>query len=161
NLTAMPGLIEYHSHLQKDFGEAEDRAWLSFGITTVRSPGNTPYEGVDDVAEFTIEANNVPAEFGRFNGGVVNVATRAGSNTLHGSLYEFFRNEDLNARNYFATAAPARKPEYRRNLYGATLGAPILHDKLFVFSDYQGVKALIGRTVISTIPTLNERAGIF
>lgn len=48
NLTAMPGLIEFHSHLQKDFGEAEDRAWLSFGITTVRSPGNTPYEGVED-----------------------------------------------------------------------------------------------------------------
>jgi Tol biopolymer transport system component len=48
NLTAMPGLIEYHSHLQKDFGEAEHRAWLSFGITTVRSPGNTPYEGVED-----------------------------------------------------------------------------------------------------------------
>jgi Tol biopolymer transport system component/imidazolonepropionase-like amidohydrolase len=48
NLTAMPGLIEYHSHLQKDFGEAEDRAWLAFGITTARSPGNTPYEGVED-----------------------------------------------------------------------------------------------------------------
>lgn len=48
NLTAMPGLIEFHSHLQKDFGEAEDRAWLAFGITTVRSPGNTPYEGVED-----------------------------------------------------------------------------------------------------------------
>jgi imidazolonepropionase-like amidohydrolase len=48
NLTAMPGLIEYHSHLQKDFGESEDRAWLAFGITTVRSPGNTPYEGVED-----------------------------------------------------------------------------------------------------------------
>jgi Tol biopolymer transport system component/imidazolonepropionase-like amidohydrolase len=48
HLTAMPGLIEYHSHLQKDFGEAEDRAWFAFGITTVRSPGNTPYEGVED-----------------------------------------------------------------------------------------------------------------
>jgi Tol biopolymer transport system component len=48
NFTAMPGLIEYHSHLQKDFGEAQDRAWLAFGITTVRSPGNTPYEGVED-----------------------------------------------------------------------------------------------------------------
>jgi hypothetical protein len=103
----------------------------------------------------------VPAEFGRFNGGVVNVATRSGSNAIHGSLFEFLRNEDLNARNYFASPAPARKPEYRRNLYGATLGAPILRDRLFFFGDYQGVKALIGRTVISTIPTLNERAGIF
>lgn len=144
-------------------GRPRTNEYLFDGISALQpEPGQVAFFPiVDDIAEFTIEANNVPAEFGRFNGGVVNVATRAGSNTVHGSLYEFFRNEDLNARNYFATAAPARKPEYRRNLYGATLGAPILHDKLFVFGDYQGVKALIGRTVISTVPTLNERAGIF
>jgi hypothetical protein len=115
---------------------------------------------LDDIQEFTIQSNNVAAEFGRFNGGVVNVATRSGSNALHGSLFEYFRNEDLNARNYFS-AAPTRKPEYRRNLYGATLGAPIIHDKLFFFGDYQGVKQLIGKTVISTIPTLAMRQGIF
>jgi hypothetical protein len=74
-------------------------------------------------------------------------------------LFEYFRNEDLNARNYFAPAG--RKPEYRRNLYGATLGAPIVHDKLFFFGDYQGVKQLIGVTRISTIPTLAMRQGIF
>src|SRR6202035_5138984 len=115
---------------------------------------------LDDIQEFTVEANNVPAEFGRFNGGVVNVATRSGSNAVHGSLFEYFRNEALNARNYFASAT-ARKPEYRRNLYGATLGAPIIHDKLFFFGDYQGVKQLIGVTRISTIPTMAERQGIF
>ena len=144
-------------------GRPRTNEYLFDGISALQpEPGQVAFFPiVDDVAEFTIEANNVPAEFGRFNGGVVNVATRAGSNTVHGSLYEFFRNEDLNARNYFASAAPARKPEYRRNLYGATLGVPILRNKLFVFGDYQGVKALIGRTVISTIPTLNERAGIF
>ena len=144
-------------------GRPRTNEYLFDGISALQpEPGQVVFFPiVDDIAEFTIEANNVPAEFGRFNGGVVNVATRAGSNTVHGSLYEFFRNEDLNARNYFAKAAPARKPEYRRNLFGATLGAPILRDKLFVFGDYQGVKALIGRTVISTIPTLNERAGIF
>src|ERR1019366_4453980 len=144
-------------------GRPRTNEYLYDGISALQpEPGQVAFFPIlEDIEEFTIGADNVPAEFGRFNGGVVNVATRSGSNTLHGSLYEFFRNEDLNARNYFATAAPARKPEYRRNLYGATLGAPILHDKLFVFSDYQGVKALIGRTVISTIPTLNERAGIF
>jgi hypothetical protein len=115
---------------------------------------------LDDIQEFTVEANNVPAEFGRFNGGVVNVATRSGSNAVHGSLFEYFRNEALNSRNYFASAT-ARKPEYRRNLYGATLGAPIIHDKLFFFGDYQGVKQLIGVTRISTIPTLPMRQGIF
>ena len=87
------------------------------------------------------------------------MATRSGSNTLHGSLFEFFRNEDLNARNYFSRTGP--KPEYRRNLYGGTIGGPVLHNQLFFFGDYQGIKALIGRTVISTIPTLKERQGIF
>ena len=144
-------------------GRPRTNEYLFDGISALQpEPGQVAFFPiVDDIAEFTIEANNVPAEFGRFNGGVVNVATRAGSNTLHGSLYEFLRNEYLNARNYFASASTARKPEYRRNLFGATLGAPLLRDKLFVFGDYQGVKALIGRTVISTIPTLKERQGIF
>ena len=101
----------------------------------------------------------MPAEFGRFNGGVVNVATRSGSNDLHGSVYEFLRNEDLNARNYFAPTG--RKPEYRRSVYGGTFGAPILHNKLFAFLDYQGTKQRIGVTRISTVPTVKERAGIF
>jgi len=143
-------------------GRPRTNEYLYDGISALQpEPGQVAFFPIlDDIQEFTVEANNVAAEFGRFNGGVVNVATRSGSNTVHGSLFEYFRNEDLNSRNYFS-AAPARKPEYRRNLYGATLGAPILHDKLFFFGDYQGVKQLIGVTRISTIPTLNERQGIF
>jgi hypothetical protein len=143
-------------------GRPRTNEYLYDGISALQpEPGQVAFFPIlDDIQEFTVEANNVPAEFGRFNGGVVNVATRSGSNAIHGSLFEYFRNEDLNSRNYFS-AAPARKPEYRRNLYGATLGAPILHDKLFFFGDYQGVKQLIGVTRISTIPTLNERQGIF
>ena len=142
-------------------GRPRTNEYLYDGISALQpEPGQVAFFPIlDDIQEFTVEANNVPAEFGRFNGGVVNVATRAGSNTWHGSLFEFFRNEDLNARNYFATTGT--KPEYRRNLYGGTLGGPILRDKLFFFTDYQGIKALIGRTVISTIPTLAERQGIF
>lgn len=142
-------------------GRPRTNEYLYDGISALQpEPGQVVFFPiVDDIAEFTIEADNVPAEFGRFNGGVVNVATRAGSNTLHGSLFEFFRNEDLNARNYFASLA--RKPEYRRNLYGGTLGGPLLRNRLFFFGDYQGVKANIGRTVISTLPTVAERQGIF
>ena len=144
-------------------GRPRTNEYLYDGISALQpEPGQVAFFPIlDDIEEFTVEANNVSAEFGRFNGGVVNVATRAGSNRLHGSLFEFFRNEALNARNYFATPAPARKPEYRRNLFGATLGGPLLRDRVFGFADYQGVQALIGRTVTSTIPTLNERAGIF
>ncbi len=142
-------------------GRPRTNEYLYDGISALQpEPGQVVFFPIiDDIAEFTIEADNVPAEFGRFNGGVVNVATRSGSNEFHGSLFEFFRNEDLNARNYFSTTGP--KPEYRRNLYGGTLGGPVLRDRLFVFGDYQGVKALIGRTVISTVPTVAERQGIF
>ncbi len=141
-------------------GRPRTNEYLYDGISALQpEPGQVAFFPIiDDIQEFTVEADNVPAEFGRFNGGVVNVATRAGSNTFHGSLFEFFRNEDLNAKNYFVAG---RKPEYRRNLYGGTLGGPVLHDKLFFFGDYQGIKALIGRPISSTVPTLAERQGTF
>ena len=143
-------------------GRPRTNEYLYDGISALQpEPGQVAFFPIiDDIKEFTVEADNVPAEFGRFNGGVVNVATRSGSNDFHGSLFEFFRNEDLNARNFFATPG-TRKPEYRKNLYGATLGGPVLKDKLFFFGDYQGIKALIGKPIISTIPTLAERQGIF
>ncbi|MDP9038105.1 MAG: carboxypeptidase-like regulatory domain-containing protein [Acidobacteriota bacterium] len=144
-------------------GRPRTNEYLYDGISALQpEPGQVVFFPiVDSIAEFTVEANNVPAEFGRLNGGVVNVATRSGSNLLHGSVFEFFRNESVNARNYFAAPSPARKPEYRRNLYGATLGGPLLPNRLFFFADYQGVKTLVGRTVISTVPTRNQRLGIF
>jgi hypothetical protein len=142
-------------------GRPRTNEYLYDGISALQpEPGQVAFFPIlDSIAEFTVEADNVSAEFGRFNGGVVNVATRYGTNAFHGSLFEFFRNEDLNARNYFAPTSP--KPEYRRNLYGATLSGPVLHGKLFFSTDYQGIKQLIGRTLTSTIPTLNERQGIF
>ena len=143
-------------------GRPRTNEYLYDGISALQpEPGQVVYFPiVDDIQEFTIEANSVPAEFGRFNGGVVNVATRAGSKTFHGSVFEFFRNENLNARNYFALPT-TRKPEYRRNLYGGNIGGPVLRNRMFFFADYQGVKQLIGVTRISTIPTIGERQGIF
>jgi hypothetical protein len=142
-------------------GRPRTNEYLFDGISALQpEPGQVVFFPiVDDMQEFTIQANNVPAEFGRFNGGVVNVATRSGSNQVHGSLYDFFRNEDLNAKNYFARTG--RKPEYRRNVYGGTIGGPLLHDKLFGFADYQGVKQRIGVVRISTVPTEAQRNGNF
>ena len=143
-------------------GRPRTNEYLFDGISALQpEPGQVAFFPIiDDIQEFTVESNNVPAEFGRFNGGVVNLSTRSGSNDLHGSLYEFFRNESLNARNYFASPT-ARKPEYRRNQYGGTLGAPILRNRLFFFSGYQGQQQAIGLTRISTVPTVAQRNGIF
>jgi hypothetical protein len=114
---------------------------------------------VDAIQEFTVETNVAPAQFGRFNGGVINLTTKSGSNAYHGSVFEFLRNEKLNARNLFApaTAANPDKPEFRRNQFGFVAGGPILRDKTFFFADYQGTRQLIGRVVTSTVPTLDER----
>ncbi len=143
-------------------GRPRTNEYLFDGISALQpEPGQVAFFPIiDDIQEFTVETDNVPAEFGRFNGGVVNLSTRSGSNDIHGSLYDFFRNEELNARNYFA-AAGARKPEYRRNQFGATLGAPILRNRLFFFGGYQGQQQAIGITRISTVPTLLQRQGIF
>ena len=143
-------------------GRPRTNEYLYDGISALQpEPGQVVYFPIiDDIQEFTVEANNVAAQFGRFNGGVINVATRSGSNAFHGSLFEFFRNEDLNARNYFATPR-APKPEYRSNLYGGTIGGPFCHDHLFFFGDYQGIKQLIGRNSHLDNPNPRERQGIF
>src|SRR3989442_3442013 len=107
-----------------------------------------------------MERSDPAAEFGRFNGGVVNLTTKAGTNVFHGVGFEFLRLEALNARNVFQSTNPV-KPEYRRNQFGGTLGGPLVRDRTFFFVDYQGQRQAIGRTVISTVPTRLQRQGIF
>ena len=95
------------------------------GISVLQpEPGQVAfYPVIDAIAEFRLNINSYSPEYGRSNGGAVMVIGKSGGNQLHGSLFEFFRNEDLNARNYFAPAGA--KPEFRRNQYGLTLGGPL------------------------------------
>ena len=85
---------------------------------------------------------------------------RPAPDTFHGSVYEFLRNEDLNARNYFAPTTAA-KPKFRRNQYGGTIGGPVLKQRLFFFGDFQGQRQDVGVVRTSTVPTLDERNGVF
>ena len=143
-------------------GRPRTNEYLFDGISVLQpEPGQVAYYPiVDAIQEFKIESNSPPAEFGRFNGGVVNLTTKSGSNGLHGNAFEFFRNEHLNARNYFQTSN-AVKPEYRRNQYGGMVGGPFVKDRTFFFADFQGQRQNIARTVTSTVPTLLQRQGIF
>ena len=109
---------------------------------------------VDAIAEFRVQTNTYPAEVGRTAGAVVNVISKAGTNRLHGSVYEFIRNDALDARDYFATTG--RRPEYRQNQFGGSLGGPIKHDRTFFFGDYEGLRIVQGQTIVSTVPTLFE-----
>jgi hypothetical protein len=143
-------------------GRPRTNEYLFDGISVLQpEPGQVAFfPNVDAIQEFKIESNSPPAEFGRFNGGVVNLTTKSGSNAFHGSAFEFFRHEALNARNFFASANPF-KPEFRRNQFGGVLGGPVRRDKTFFFVDYQSQRQAIGRTVISTVPTLLQRQGVF
>ena len=143
-------------------GRPRTNEYLFDGISVLQpEPGQVAFFPiVDAIQEFKIESNSPPAEFGRFNGGVVNLTTKSGTNAFHGNVFEFLRNEQLNARNFFQATNPV-KPEYRRNQYGGMLGGPLVKDRTFFFVDYQGQRQTIGRTVISTVPTLLQRQGIF
>jgi hypothetical protein len=143
-------------------GRPRTNEYLFDGISVLQpEPGQVAFFPViDAIQEFKIESNSPPAEFGRFNGGVVNLTTKAGANAFHGDGFEFFRNEDLNARNWFQSTQPT-KPQYRRNQFGGTAGGPLVKDHTFFFIDYQGQRQTIGRTVISTVPTALQRQGIF
>src|ERR1700674_4316749 len=105
------------------------------GISVLQpEPGQVVfYPIIDGMAEFTLNINAYSPEYGRSNGGTVMVIGKSGTNQFHGSLFEFFRNEALNARNLFAQPGP--KPQFRRNQYGLTLGGPIQANKTFFFVD--------------------------
>ena len=146
-------------------GRPRTNEYLYDGISVLQpEPGQVAfYPIIEAIQEFKLEINSPLAEFGRFNGGVVNLTTKSGTNQFHGSLFEFLRNEALNARNLFApaTAANPKKPVFRRNQFGGVLGGPIDQDKTFFFIDYQGTRQLINRVRTSTVPTLLQRQGIF
>ncbi len=143
-------------------GRPRTNEYLFDGISVLQpEPGQVAYFPViDAIQEFKIESNSPPAEFGRFNGGVVNLTTKAGANAFHGDGFAFVRNETLNARNFFQSASPV-KPKYRRSQYGGAFGGPLARDRTFFFADYQGQQQSIARTVTSTVPTLLQRQGIF
>ena len=143
-------------------GRPRTNEYLFDGISVLQpEPGQVAFFPViDAIQAFKIESNSPPAEFGRFSGGVVNLTTKSGTNEPHGSLFEFFRHESLNARNVFASTASA-KPTFRRDQFGGTFGGPIRRDRTFFFADYQGQRQTIGRTVISTVPSDLQRRGVF
>ena len=146
-------------------GRPRTNEFLFDGVTVLQpEPGQVTFMPVvDAIQEFKIETNSPPAEFGRFNGGVINLTTKSGTNDFHGSVFEFLRHEALNARNLFAPATPSipGKPLFRRNQFGAVFGGPIVRDRTFFFADYQGSRQAIGRVRTSTVPTLLQRQGIF
>jgi hypothetical protein len=114
---------------------------------------NTPFRlqaSLENVQEFRVESNNYPAEYGTGTGGQVTIITKSGSNRFHGSAYEYFRNDYLDAKNFFDVGA--KKSELRLNQFGGSLGGPIAKDKLFFYAYYEGYRLNAGINNIESVP---------
>jgi hypothetical protein len=113
---------------------------------------------LDSISEFRVLTNNFDPEYGNYNGGIVNVVTKSGSNMFHGNAFEFLRNTSLDSRNFFASERAA----FRQNQFGGTLGGPVKKDKVFFFGDYQGTRTTQGvDTGLISVPTFAQRNGDF
>jgi hypothetical protein len=110
---------------------------------------------VEAIAEFRVQTNVYPAEVGKTPGAVVNLITKSGTNDLHGSAYEYVRNDMFDARNFFAGAGANTK--YRQNQFGGSVGGAIRKNKTFFFGDYEGLRIIQAMTFVSTVPTLYEQ----
>ncbi|MBV8894864.1 MAG: carboxypeptidase regulatory-like domain-containing protein [Acidobacteriaceae bacterium] len=130
------------------------------------SPSNQGYSSQvvqaspDALAEFRIITSNFSAEFGRVGGGVIDAALRSGTNEYHGTLYEFFRNTDLNAVGFTFSPAAFQKPTLQRNQFGVTVGGPFIKNKLFFFADYEGFRQLQRYLNFDSIPDSTDRTGV-
>jgi len=130
---------------------------------TVQEPGfggTAIIPNLDSIEEFRILTNNFDAEYGFYSGGQINVITKSGTNSFHGDVFEFLRNTDFDASNYFDPGN--QRGAYHQNQYGGTLGGPIKHDKIFFFGDYQGNRVVQGVSSGNiAVPSAAERMGNF
>jgi hypothetical protein len=118
--------------------------------------GTSIVPNLDSINEFRVLTNNFDPEYGNYNGGMVTVVTKSGSDSFHGDAFEFFRNTILDARGYF----DPNRPDFRQNQFGGTLGGPVKHQKVYVFGDYQGTRTNEGvETGLISVPSAQDRAG--
>jgi len=115
----------------------------------------------DAIQEFRVQTNNLSAEFGRFTGGVINLTSKSGTNLYHGSAYEFLRNKALNANTFFNNRSHIGRPAFTQNQFGGNVGGPVLKEKLFFFSSYEGFRQRQGQSFLFSVPTEAMRNGDF
>ena len=131
----------------------------SYGTSNQGYSSQVVQPSPDALAEFKVITSNFSAEYGRVGGGVVNAVMRSGTNQFHGTAYEFLRNTDLNAIGFLFSPAVFVKPTLQRNQFGATIGGPIIKNKLFFFGDYEGYRQLQRYLNFDSIPSIERPPG--
>ncbi len=159
-----------YGNFQIGGGTANQGQWLIDGATVVTPFGHAVemVPSQDVIHEFNVETNNLSAEYGGFNGGVVNMVTKSGTNELHGDLYEYLRNKVLNANNFFNNAHGVPVGAFTQNQFGASLGGPVVipkiykgQNKTFFFINYEGFRLRQGVPELLSVPTQAMRNGDF
>ncbi|MDE3200304.1 MAG: TonB-dependent receptor [Acidobacteriota bacterium] len=112
---------------------------------------------VDAIQEFKVQTADFSAELGRAAGAVLNATIKSGTNSIHGAVWEFLRNDKFDAADYFENNGGIKKGKYRQNQFGASIGGPIIRNKVFFFGDYEGFRRVQGTVQNPNVPTLNER----
>ena len=177
-ITLNPGTVNYTSQRSGGVGTSNSSVGSMFAVSGRRpqdnlfllngveytgaslinvTPGGTSGQllGVDAVREFNVVSDSYSAAYGKRDGAQISIVTVSGTNTIHGSAYEFARNSFFDARNYFDQA---RIPEFQRNDYGASLGGPIRHDKVFLFANYEAYRQNLGLSDVTLVPDTASRA---
>jgi hypothetical protein len=135
-----------------------DNNSISENVQELTSQVSRP--SVDAIQEFKIVTSPFSAEYGRSPGAAVSVSTKSGTNELHGTVYDFFRNESMDTIDFFSKRAGQKVPTNDQNQFGGNLGGPLIKDKAFFFVDYEGTRITRGVTRITNVPTADQRAGI-
>lgn len=152
------------THLTVSGARPTATTFLLDGTMTTSVRGKAPASiagtalGVDAIREFEVITSPYSAEYGRSTGGTINVASKAGTNRFHGSVFHFLRNDNLDARNFFDPVEGP--PEFKRNQFGFSLGGPIVHNRTFFFGNYEGLRQRLGITNIFQVPTDEVRQGL-
>ena len=173
-ITLQTGSVEYTAGRQEGGkllviagGRPTSNVFLMDGVAiesyTQKTPTGTSgqFLGAEAVREFRVETNSYSAEFGRGSGGIFNIATKSGTNNLHGSLFEYLRNDNLDANRWEANKTGLSRAEFKRNQFGGSLGGPIVHDRTFFFGTYEGLRERLGEPQILTTFGDELRAGTF
>ena len=157
------GLIDIDSYSYTNASGANKRTneFLMDGIPNNVSDRVAYIPGVDAVEEFTVQTSALDAEYGHGGGMYVNISTKGGTNEVHGNVYEFLRNDKLNANNFFSNKTGAKRPVFRFNQFGLTAGGPLVKNKVFWFFNFEGIRQKTPVQYRFTVPTALQAGGDF
>ena len=144
--------------------QSNSNLWTVDGVNNMDVGSNRTllvFPSIDSIQEFRVERNSFSAEFGQAQGAVVNLITKGGSNEFHGSLFEFFRHDSLNANNFFLNRAGQPKPKLKYNNFGGSLSGPIIKNRVFFFWSEEWRRERRGQVLSSRVPTAAEKTGDF